>query len=506
VLMPALVRQGYPERFSMGLIAGTGSVGLLFPPALPLFIYGTIYGLTNLEPEIWDTRRFLFAGIVPGMVLIGMLSAVAVTVAIMKKLPRQKFDFKELCTSFALALPELGIPFGVIVGLAIGFDLPQVAALTVVYTIVLEVGASRLFAKLGVPWGKPLAPRVLWGVSREAMAMVGAIFIIIFASTALTNFMVTAEVPRKLVAWTQAHVESRIVFLLAINVILLIVGTVMDIFSAIVVVLPLIAPIAKAYGIDPYHLGVIFLLNLEVGYLHPPVGLNLFITSVKFQRPITEVMWATIPFLLTMIVALLTITYIPALTVVPEAERTGRVQDLAGMIHTKAEELQVVRDITLVDAAGTPLKDAAGAPIVKHIADCEKITDEIVKGGCQKLFFDAKACRGKPNEQTCTHKAIAAWVVSSLNAADDGTSPIIVVTEVAMLDGDGKPILDKTGAQLVRKLSQCATETDKDSCRELFIVTSNCKISPPDDRDAAACTRDKIMTWYDANKSLLDAP
>ena len=192
------------------------------------------------------------------------------------------------------------------------------------------------------------------------MAMVGAIFIIIFASTALTNFMVTAEVPKKLVAWTQAHVESKIVFLLAINVMLLVVGTVMDIFSAIVVVLPLIAPIAKAYGIDPYHLGVIFLLNLEVGYLHPPVGLNLFITSVKFQRPITEVMWATMPFLGTMIVALLVVTYVPSLTVVPEAERTGRCNNLVVMIHTAAEEGRAVKEVKIVDAAGIELKDQNG--------------------------------------------------------------------------------------------------------------------------------------------------
>jgi tripartite ATP-independent transporter DctM subunit len=505
VLMPALVRQGYPQRFSMGLIAGTGSVGLLFPPALPLFIYGTVYGLTNLEPELWDTRRFLFAGIVPGIVLIGMLSAVAVTVAVVKKLPRQNFDLGELGRSFALAFPELGIPFGVIIGLGIGFDLPQVAALTVVYTIALELGASRVLGALGVGWGEPLAPRVLWGVSREAMAMVGAIFIIIFASTALTNYMVTAEVPRALVAWTQAHVASKIVFLLAINVILLIVGTVMDIFSAIVVVLPLIGPIAKAYGIDPYHLGVIFLLNLEVGYLHPPVGLNLFITSVKFHRPITEVMWATVPFLITMIAALLTITYVPALTVVPEAERTGRVQDLAAMIHSEAEELQVVRDLTLVDASGAALLDARGAPIVKHITDCDKLT-EPAKGGCQSLFFGAKACRGTPDEARCTHKAIAAWVVRSLNGTDDGVSPIIVATEVAMLDGDGKPVLDKAGAPLIRTLSQCAGVIDQDSCRELFITVSNCRISPPDDGDIAACTRDKIATWYDANKAMLDSP
>jgi len=505
VLMPALVRQGYPQRFAMGLIAGTGSVGLLFPPALPLFIYGTVYGLTNLEPELWDTRRFLFAGIVPGLVLVAMLSAVAVTVAIVKKLPRQKFQFGELGKSLGLAFPELCIPFGVIIGLGIGFDLPQVAALTVVYTIVLELGVSRLLGRLGVAWGAPLPPRVLWGVSRDAMAMVGAIFIIIFASTALTNFMVTAEVPRTLVAWTQTHVESRIVFLLAVNLILLIVGTVMDIFSAIVVVLPLIGPIAKAYGIDPYHLGVIFLLNLEVGYLHPPVGLNLFITSVKFGRPITEVMWATIPFLVTMIVALLTVTYVPALTVVPEAERTGRVQDLVAMVHAKALELQVVRDLALVDAAGTPLHDPTGAPIVKHIADCDKLTDDLAKGGCQKLFFDARACHGAPDEPACTHKAIAAWVVASLNAADDGTSPIITVAEVAMIDGDGAPVHDKSGAPVVFRLAQCAGSSDKESCRELFINASNCQISPPAG-GAAACARDKTMIWYDANKALLDSP
>src|SRR4029079_187948 len=165
------------------------------------------------------------------------------------------------------------------------------------------------------------------------MAMVGAIFIIIFASTALTNFMVTAEVPRKLVAWTQSTVESKIVFLLAINLILLIVGTVMDIFAANVVVLPLIGPIAKAYGVDPFHLGVIFLLNLEVGYLHPPVGLNLFITSFTFKKPMLEVTIAAIPPLLIMIVALMIVTYVPALTVVPEAERRGHVTELQRQIH-----------------------------------------------------------------------------------------------------------------------------------------------------------------------------
>jgi hypothetical protein len=435
------------------------------------------------------------------MVLIGMLSAVAVTVAIMKKLPRQRFNFRELCASWALAFPELCIPFGVIIGLGIGFDLPQVAALTVVYTIVLEVGVSRLLGKLGVAWGKPLDPRVLWTTSREAMAMVGAIFIIIFASTALTNFMVTAEVPRKLVEWTQSTVESKIVFLLAINLILLIVGTVMDIFSAIVVVLPLIGPIAKAYGIDPYHLGVIFLLNLEVGYLHPPVGLNLFITSVKFRRPITEVMWATIPFLVTMIIALLTITYVPALTVVPEAERTGTINNLIVMLHASAEEGRAAKDVTLVDAAGTVLKDAKGQPMVRHISECTGIADDAKKDVCQALFFDVSACRVDPDPKKCTNKKIADWVVANLNGGIEQSTAIITVQEIPLVNAAGEPIKDKkTGQPIVKTMAQCDKlgGSYQETCKELFINVSSCHISPPES-GLDACVKDKVATWVEAN-------
>jgi hypothetical protein len=336
--------------------------------------------------------------------------------------------------------------------------------------------------------------------------MVGAIFIIIFASTALTNFMVTAEVPRKLVAWTQSAVESKIVFLLAINLILLIVGTVMDIFSAIVVVLPLIGPIAKAYGIDPYHLGVIFLLNLEVGYLHPPVGLNLFITSVKFQRPITEVMWATVPFLVTMIVALLTITYIPALTVVPEAERTGTINNLVVMVHSAAEEGRAVRDLTLVDAAGNVLKDAKGQPMVRHISECAGITNEAKKDVCQGLFFDVSACKAAPDARKCTNKKIADWVVSNLNGGLEPALAIIVVSEIALVDGAGEPVKDKAGQPIVKHLAECdkVDGSYQETCKELFINVSSCHISPPDE-GLDACVRDKIVAWVDGNP-VTDSP
>ncbi|MGE3762379.1 MAG: TRAP transporter large permease, partial [Kofleriaceae bacterium] len=463
VLMPALVRSGYPERFSMGMLAGTGSVGLLFPPALPLFIYGTVYGLTNLDPEIWDTGRFLFAGIVPGMLLVGSLSLVAVITA--WKLPRQKFELGELGKSFLAAAPELLIPFGVILGLAKGFALPEIAALTVVYVIVLEVLVLKM-----------LKPKILWTINREAMVMVGAIFVIILASTAFTNYLVTAEVPKKLVAWTQQYVESKWVFLLALNLLLLFVGMVMDIFSAIVIVLPLVAPIAKFYGIDPYHLGVIFLLNLEVGYLTPPVGLNLFITSIKFQRPVTEVIRAVIPFGITMLVVLMIITYVPWFTEISlqlkPPERRSPISVLASMVSTGLEEAKVsASSITLVDASGKPLLDGAGKPIVKKLDDCAAIESETQKSACQSLFFDVTDCRPSakstdPKEIACANRAIAAWTVSNMNG--DALHPeyaILTMTELPMVDVDGKPIeweapvLDAKGQPVLDEDDEPKTET-----------------------------------------------
>ncbi len=506
VLMPVLVRSGYSEKFSIGMLAGTGSVGLLFPPALPLFIYGTVYGLTNLDPEVWDTGRFLFAGIVPGILLVGSLSLVAVVTA--WKLPRQKFEVGELGKSFVAAAPELLIPFGVIVGLAKGFALPEIAALTVVYVIVLEV----VFLKM-------LKPKVLWTISRESMVMVGAIFVIILASTAFTNFLVTAEVPKKLVVWTQQYVESKWVFLLALNILLLFVGMVMDIFSAIVIVLPLIAPIAKFYGIDPYHLGVIFLLNLEVGYLTPPVGLNLFITSIKFQRPVTEVIRAVIPFGITMLVVLMIVTYVPWFTSISlelkPPERRSPISVLSSMVSTAIEEGKVsASEITLVDSKGKPLLDSAGKPVVKKLSDCASIESETQKSACQELFFAVTTCRPDPTstdpKQTeCANKAIAEWTVSNMNG--DALHPeyaLVTMTELPLVGADGKPIvwqapvldakgtpvLDEAGdpkteeqplvgangQPIVKKVASCdkLTGSGRDTCRAIFVEASNCYIVP----------------------------
>ncbi len=549
VLMPSLVKNGYPERFSMGLIAGTGSVGLLFPPALPLFIYGAVYGLTTVndpvEAAAWADRKFLFAGIVPGMVLIAMISAVAVFVAVRRKLPRHRFDAKELAISFVKAAPELLIPFGVIAALASGIGLPEVAALTVLYVLVLEVFILRM-----------ITVRTLWSTSREALAMVGAILMIIVGSMVLTNYMVTADVPKTLVNWTKSTVESKIVFLLVLNLLLLLVGTVMDIFSAIVVVVPLIAPIAKAYGIDPCHLGVIFLLNLEVGYLSPPVGLNLFLTSVKFNRPITEVMWATVPFLITMIVALFTITYIPAITVAPEqaiaratSERREPVNNLVEIVKLGVLEAKVAfKEIALVDVTGTPLKDGEGQPIVRKYLDCEKLP-VLEKGPCQDLFNDVTTCRPSPKasapaQMACANRAIAEWTVGYMNSDARPELSIIQVDEVRFVDLAGKPLerevpvldakgqpvtdadgaetteskpfLTKAGGPIAKQLDQCKNLTgfERDTCRSLFVTASNCKIAPPDPADCIAggkdaptclaesiaeCIATNVASWADEN-------
>ena len=246
--MPSLIKERYPERFSLGLIAGTGSVGLLFPPALPLFIYGTVYGVNDQLTgggSGFTTDRFLFAGIVPGMVLVGLLAAMAITVAVVRKIPVHRLDLRLFAKSFVVALPEIALPFLIIGALAKGVVIAEIASLTVLYVLFVEVVIYR-----------DLKITALWRITRESMALVGAIFIIILAASALTNFFVTAEVPTRLVDWISSHVDAQWKFLLALNLFLIAVGMMMDIFSAIVIVVPLITPLAKQYGIDPFHLGV----------------------------------------------------------------------------------------------------------------------------------------------------------------------------------------------------------------------------------------------------------
>ncbi|MEZ4359934.1 MAG: TRAP transporter large permease [Kofleriaceae bacterium] len=409
LLMPALVKQKYPERFSLGLVAATGSCGLLLPPALPLFVFGAIYGINKdlAAKWEWDTQRFLFAGVVPGAVLLGALALIAIWVAVRNKLPRQRFHLGELASSAALAAPELLLPFGVIGLLASGVSIAQVAALTVVYLVVLEVGLFR-----------DVRPRALWTISTESLALSGTIFLVVFTSAVFTNFLVTAQVPALLVEWTKTYVDSRLVFLLMLNGLLLVVGMMMDVFSAIVIVLPLIAGVADQYGINPYHLGVIFLLNLEIGYLSPPVGLNLFITSFKFRVPVIDVVRAVIPFIGAMIASLLLVTYVPSLTVVPDAKRTGTASALLQLVSEQAQEVRSIREVALLREDGTPVLGEDGRPVVKRFAECAALEDEQSRQSCTGLFVDVTACGERPpagqTAEECKRDVVAAWISSNL--------------------------------------------------------------------------------------------
>ncbi len=406
LLMPALLKEGYPKRFSLGLVAGTGSVGLLFPPALPLFVYGTIYGLVaqtmtsaqdsgEMQLIEFSTDRFILAGVVPGLVLLGVISVFVVLIAIKHRVPRHKFDPRELGRSVMVALPEFAIPLLIIGGLASGVSIPEVAALVTVYTLVIEVFLY-----------KDLPLRKLWKIAGEAMSLVGAIFIIMLAARALTNFFATAEVPRAVVGWIVEHFDSKWTFLLALNLLLLLVGTMMHIFEAIVVVVPLIVPAAAHFGIDPFHLGVVFLLNLEIGYLMPPVGLNLIIAAFVFRRPVAEVVRAMLPFGACMVIALLLVTYIPQLTVVPPPERRGRVVELAQRVESAWQENVAVEQVTLPD--GT----------VKHKAECEKLPAGLDRDSCVGLFLEATKCRASGNAE-CEKKAIAEYLANLPDEGDD---------------------------------------------------------------------------------------
>ncbi len=407
LILPALIKEQYPERFSLGLVAGTGSVGLLFPPAVPLIVYSIVYGLAyqgvrKEDPTAIpvDLERFLFAGIVPGLVLLAILCIFVVIVAKRRGVPRHAFDFGELGRALSASIPELIFPFLIIAGLAKGIDIAEISALAVVYILIVEVVYYR-----------DIRLRDLVKISRESMALVGAIFIIIFAATALANYFVTAQIPNKLVTLFTSNIatDQWWLFLLAVNVILLMAGMVMDIFSAIVIIVPLLAIPANKYGINPYHLGIIFLLNLEIGYITPPVGLNLFVTSFKFRKPMVDVTRATMPFLFCMILALGIVTYIPALTVVPPEKPTGTAAVLVEMVHTQHETLGVVAQVTLPD--GT----------IKKFTECEAIADQLGRDKCEGVFLDVTNCRkkGGPDAKKCETEALEAYVKSVSSDIDN---------------------------------------------------------------------------------------
>ena len=298
ILLPAMMQGRYSEKFSLGLLTTSGTLGLLFPPSLPLIIYAIV-------AKVRIDHLFI-AGLLPGLLLVLLLSAFCVYKSVRTDVPKTRFQFKELVGATRQILWELPLPFVVLGGIYSGyFAVSEAAAITAVYVFIAEVVIYRDIRIQQLP-----------EIMKRSMILVGGILIILGAAMGLTNYLVDAEIPMRLLDFFKANIESRLVFLVVLNIFLLAVGCTMGIFSALVVVVPLLAPIAEAYGIDPIHLGIIFLANLEIGASIPPLGINLFIASMRFEKPILRLYLASLPFIAILLLALAIITYWPWLTLV----------------------------------------------------------------------------------------------------------------------------------------------------------------------------------------------
>jgi C4-dicarboxylate transporter DctM subunit len=303
LLYPALLRAEYPERFSLGLVTTSGSLGLLFAPALPLILYGVVAQQMNLEEPVRIDDVFA-AGLLPGLLMIVALSVFCIWQRRRTSGGIRPFRWEEARAALRESIWEIPLPFVVLGGIYSGyFALSEAAAVTSFYVLVAEVGIRR-----------EISPRKLFGVMRESMVLVGAILVILGASLASTNYVIDAEVPTRLFEAIRAHIDDRLTFLILLNLFLLVLGMMLDIFSALVIVVPIILPVAIGYGVHPVHLGIIFLANMQLGYITPPVGMNLFIASYRFERPVLEVYRATVPFFLILLATVLAITYWPALS------------------------------------------------------------------------------------------------------------------------------------------------------------------------------------------------
>ncbi|MEE4165316.1 MAG: TRAP transporter large permease subunit [Desulfocapsaceae bacterium] len=295
ILLPALIKDGYSDRFSLGLITSSGSLGLLFPPSLALILYGVV-------AEVRIDHLFL-AGVIPGFLMLLMLSSYAVKSGAQAARPR-KTELSDISSILRETMWEIPLPFIIIIGIYGGFLVAgEAAAVTALYVIVVEVFIYR-----------DVSLRQLPDIMGRSMVLFGGILIILAASMASTNYFIDQQIPSKLFDIIKTYIDSKYTFLILLNVFLLIVGAFLDIFSALVLIVPLILPIAAGYDINPIHLGIIFLTNLQIGYCTPPVGLNLFLASYRFERPILQLYRASLPFLGLLLITLALITYFPWLS------------------------------------------------------------------------------------------------------------------------------------------------------------------------------------------------
>jgi len=298
ILFPAMQHAGYPEKFNLGLVTSAGSLGLLFAPSLPLILYGVV-------AEVPVESLFL-AGLLPGFLMLVFLSAYSIWKNRAIRTPLGDFSWREVRAAVREAAWEIPLPIVVLGGIYSGyFAISEAAAVTALYVLIVDVIIL-----------KEVTLRKLPSIIRESMVLVGGIMMILGVSRASTNFMIDAGVPQQLLQWISSFVTGELAFMVMLLVFLLILGAILDIFSAIVLVVPLILPIATQFGVDPVHLGIVFLATMQLGYITPPVGLNLFIAGYRFDRPIVDIYFSTLPFFVFLMLSVVLIAFWPEFSLI----------------------------------------------------------------------------------------------------------------------------------------------------------------------------------------------
>jgi tripartite ATP-independent transporter DctM subunit len=299
LLVPALKQAGYTDKFAIGLVTTSGSMGLLLPPAIPLILYGIVAQQMNVADV--NIQDLFLAGLIPALIMILAVWGYGLWSQRHQIIPLIPFNWRTVLKEANHSKWELGIPLIVLGGLLSGWlVISDIAAITALYVFIVEVFIYKDVSLSALP-----------RIATEAMKMVGGILLILGVALAFTNLLVDLEMPAKVFDWIQANIDSRWAFLLCLNLGLLLLGAILDIFAALIIIVPLILPVALEYGIDPIHLGIIFVANMQIGYFTPPVGMNLFIASYRFKRSITELYRATIPMMFVLMFVVLLITYWP---------------------------------------------------------------------------------------------------------------------------------------------------------------------------------------------------